>query len=54
MKLTPKPKTKTNDIHLRVSKQKREELNKICFVKECTITKLFENYIQDLANFYKI
>ena len=54
MKLTPRPRTKTNDVHLRIAKHKRDLLDKLCVVKNITITQLFEKHIEDLAQHHKI
>lgn len=54
MKLTPKVKTKTEDLHIRISKQKREQLIKLCTLKGISITTMFEQQIQNLAEYHKI
>jgi|LakMenE01Jun11ns_1017448.scaffolds.fasta_scaffold5182446_1 hypothetical protein len=54
MKLTPRPRLKTSDVHLRINKNHREMLNKICVIKETTITQLFEKYIQEVAQHHNI
>ncbi len=54
MKLTPKVKTKTEDLHIRISKQKREQLNKLCLLNNTSITTIFEQQIERLSEYHKI
>ena len=48
MRIKQKPRTKTCDLHIRLSKENHEVLKKISSLKETTITNLIEAYISEL------
>ena len=54
MKLTPRPKLKDSDLHIRLSKQKHDTLRKICLIKNTTITNIIEEHILSLESFHNI
>lgn len=48
MRIKPKPKTKTCDLHIRLTKENHDVLKKISLLKETTITNLIEDFISRL------
>lgn len=54
MRLKPKPRTKTCDLHIRLTKQKHDVLKKVSLLKETTITNLIEEYINKLETKHEI
>ncbi len=54
MKLTPRPKLKDSDLHIRLSKSKHDTLRKICLLKNISITSLIESHITSLEQHHNI
>jgi hypothetical protein len=48
MKLRPKPRIKTCDLHIRLSPKNHNVLKKISMLKDTTITNVIEEYISIL------
>jgi hypothetical protein len=54
MKLQKRKKIKDSDIHIRIAKSKHENLKKICYIKNTTITEIIEQHINKLEQKYCI
>jgi len=54
MKLTPKPKTKNSDLHIRLSDTNHNTLRKLALLKSTTITQIIEEHISSLQNYHNI
>jgi hypothetical protein len=52
MKLPKREKIKNSDIHIRIAKSKHENLKKICYIKNITITEIIEQHINQLEEKY--
>jgi hypothetical protein len=48
MRLTPRPKLKGTDLHIRLNATQHETLKKISMLKNTTMTKIIEEHISQL------
>ena len=48
MRLKPKPRIKTSDLHIRLTPKNHEILKKVSLLKDATITNIIEEYISTL------
>ena len=46
MRLKPKPRIKTSDLHIRLTPKNHEILKKVSLLKDATITNIIEEYIK--------
>lgn len=54
MKLQPRPRIKTNDLHIRLSLKNYEALKKVSLIRNTSITSVIEEYINQLEVYHKL
>jgi hypothetical protein len=54
MKLTPRPKLKNSDLHIRISDSNHNTLRKLAMLKATTITEIIEEHISTLKAHHNI
>ena len=54
MKLQPRPRIKTNDLHIRISSRNYEALKKVSLIRNTSITSVIEEYINQLEVYHKL
>ena len=54
MRLKPKPKIKTSDLHIRLTPKNHEILKKVSLIQDKTITNIIEEYIIKLETHHHL
>jgi len=54
MKITPKPKIKTSDLHIRISPKNYDALKKVALIRGSSLTNIIEEYITQLEVYHNL
>ena len=54
MRLKPKPRIKTSDLHIRLTPKNHEVLKKVSLIQDKTITNIIEEYIIKLETHHQL